>query len=208
MTLRQRFIESKSRALRKTYKPNPRHDKPEYYRRAAEQCWELNADPDDYLAAAFRGCGQKAGPFANTLGGAAHLRWFKEYRSEARESVGLSAELTKEEQERPPEEIVQPCDVELHTDLEMAYSLFWHRNGNTNPLEPRNAAYMRDPYNALQCTALCLLGGHDPAVLKTFGKRIYDFFTGNPQFIVSARKFGFPIDETLKWINDQVLSKS
>jgi len=220
-TIRQLFMEEKNRRMApRKYKPDPtRHDRGEFWERAAKQCLSLQADPDTYIKAAFEFCKQREGPFPNAIGGNAHIFWYKSKL----ESLGMEmpaplpeGQMAPEREEpkplapgeEPVDEVQYPAEVDLALDIEQAQALFFHTSGSLDPHNAQNLAMMRNPRNSLQCTAICLLGGYDSEVLMTFGKRIYDFFTSNPSFLAAARRRGFPIDETLQWIQNHVLLKT
>ncbi len=206
-TIRQRFIEAKTAALRKKYKPNDRHDRPQFYEAAARQCYALKADPSDYVQAAIENCQIRGGPFPNQLGGPAAARWYKEkMRAMGMKSDPvLPKEVLQESGVEEPKERVYACDIDLQMDLDLAIAKFMNNSGSPDPHHPKNVEVMLDPRKGLQCTALCLLGGWNPDVLTKYGERIYDFFKTHPNYIEAARRLNFPIDETLQWINSQVL---
>lgn len=196
-TIRQLYIDEKSRVLGKPYKPSGRHDRQENFQKAAALCIELEADPLDMIQAAMRYCGMKGGPFPNALGGPAMRGWYQMHLLAL--GVGPRTRQTVKDG-KTIETIVYACDMDLKMDLEIVQSVFKHSTGSTDPHHPGNLALLRDPFNEFIPSARCMLGCFDAETLTRFGEEILDYFARFPNYQAAAERMGYPMPDILQWI--------
>jgi hypothetical protein len=76
--LKKAFAESKTEQHGKKYKPADRFKNMAVWYGVARKCLELNADPEDFIEAAFMYCSVPGGPFPQNLASRAMDRWYGE----------------------------------------------------------------------------------------------------------------------------------
>ena len=196
-TIRAHYLRRKADALGSAYKPSARHMKHEYWVNAAKQCIRLEADPMDYVDAAFCHSGQKSGPFPNTLAGAAAERWYREY-SKSLTSRGIRAAVLIDGEITQVEDVSM---VNLATALDTIRVTMFNRSGDLKDLKsPENIRTLRMRVIPLWSPGRALLGFPDPQVMEDFGQAAYVHFTTHPGEVKAARQLKLPIDEMLEWI--------
>lgn len=77
--IRQKFRERKAIQSGRRYNPAARYDSDELWLKAAEVCLKVNADPENFVAAAFRYNRVFGGPFPQQLSGKAAESWYGQY---------------------------------------------------------------------------------------------------------------------------------
>lgn len=75
--LRKMFVAAKSDQLGKSYKMHDRFRNIALWYAVAQKCKDLNADPQDFIEAAFNYCSVAGGPFPQNLATRAMDRWYK-----------------------------------------------------------------------------------------------------------------------------------
>lgn len=78
--LKKGFADHKSVQIGKRYAPADRFKSMHIWYGAARKCVELEADPEDFLQAAFQQCSIPGGPYPQNLASRAMDRWYKEYK--------------------------------------------------------------------------------------------------------------------------------
>lgn len=76
--LKKAFAEAKTEQQGKKYKPAERFKNMAVWYGVARKCLDLEADPDDFIEAAFLYCSVPGGPFPQNLASRAMDRWYGE----------------------------------------------------------------------------------------------------------------------------------
>src|SRR4051812_7282423 len=78
-TLKKLFSQAKSNQMGRKYSPHARFKNPAIWHEVAKKCIELQADPLEFIEAAFMYCSASGGPFPQNLASNAAVRWYHEY---------------------------------------------------------------------------------------------------------------------------------
>ena len=79
--LRKKFAEAKTSQMGRRYSPAKRFQSIAIWYGVARKCLALNADPDDFIEAAFLYCSIPGGPYPQNLASRAMDRWYGEMLS-------------------------------------------------------------------------------------------------------------------------------
>lgn len=77
--LKKAFAEAKTEQQGKKYRPAERFKSMHVWYGVARKCLALNADPDDFIQAAFDYCSVPGGPYPQNLASRAMDRWYAEF---------------------------------------------------------------------------------------------------------------------------------
>ena len=84
--IRDNFRTAKGNQIGRPYRGHPDHDKWEIWETAADLCIESEADPVDFVSAAFALCTVPRGPFPKHMASKAATRWYSEYVTQVNNS--------------------------------------------------------------------------------------------------------------------------
>ena len=212
--IKEAFSRLKSKKLGgRKYRPNERHNKPEFWRLAAKQCIALEADPEDYVAAAFEQCKMREGPFTNNMFGAAAKKWYLRFRACRPEVTAQTnyvdpvAQLATAPQ--PTEwDKMTPAEQDLQLDFETAESVFWHatggsEGGNISSDTPEAREACRSWFGPIGAHVRVLIGFGDPVVLKRHGEAALAFYETKPNYLAAAVKRGYNMQEIMQWMRSR-----
>lgn len=193
--IRKAYTKKKRMLLDKRYTPD-RTVKPEAWDRAAEVCISLNADPLDYVQACFDGCRNKAGPYANALGGTAARAWWKSYVGDL---VERPLPLTDEGDTDSISLVVTKADERLEAMLKVAVSFMMNRTGHCEPTE-ENMYTLRMQMFSIPSLARVYFGYRDRVVMDLWAEEARMFILSRPDIEAAARRRPeFPIKELMSW---------
>jgi hypothetical protein len=173
-TIRQVFRNRKTVQLGKRYTPMTRHDNENIWRKAAEICIELNADPASFVEAVFAKNRVPGGPFSNQLTGRACRGWYKEFV----EARSLNADGSHKD------------IFEETIDDDIKHALVWAVNDQRNDV----IQVLRDGclWHIADYVRCILLPG-DEIVLKKFGRSAASQLTSNPKLIRILTEKGYDL---------------
>lgn len=188
--IRREYIEQKGRIFgNNAGRIGKRHDKQSNWKRAAEQCLRLKADPESYVRACFMFCEMSTGPFANMLGGAAAKTWYNKFQNL------ITKDGTKKGD--ADESVGQAVDREgLSRQITSAREAMVRLTGTYAPI-PENIDWICRWTTQIQPHVKVLLAYPDARAIERFGAEALEIFLGNPNVVASARKLGYPIDDVL-----------
>lgn len=160
----------------KAYRPHERFRKYELWIAAAEMCNSMNADPYDFVRAAFHFCTVPGGPFPHMLCGNAIRRWYQEYRRAATE-VGKDA----------PDEVFK---------TEISY-LFREIGRRMVRSKQRPKDFLLDdamlPLHLAPAFCRVLILPKDPDVMRMFGKKARSEIIGNQKLLNVLNELGMDL---------------
>lgn len=167
--LRKQFVAFKREQLGKKYTLHPRFRALELWIAAAEHCQFVQADPYDFVRAAFLYCPVTGGPFPQQLATQAGVKWYKQYAQLVTDRSGKRpASILKEELLR----LLQEIGRQMCNNI---------REGKS----PRQ--FLLDTYNlplyAAPAFARVLLLPKDPDIIKEFGKKARSEIMSNPKLL-------------------------
>lgn len=201
--LKKEFILAKRRRLGKVYKPSKRHDRFDYWRRAAEQCYELSAKPQDYVAAAFEQCKMSTGPFPNAMFGPAARGWWRSYVN-IRPALKAVRDMEKEAGVKCLDSnFPSGQELELGRDIQQIRELLVESCGTWKLTEAtlqklRSRAFPIEPWARVLLTWTS--SGGDPEVGARYGVETLEFLHARPNVLNAARILGFPMNDILQWL--------
>lgn len=192
-SIRKAYIEQKARMLgSNTARIGKRHDKQGNWKRAAEQCLRLKADPESYVRACFMFCNMSTGPFANMLGGSASRQWYEKFQN-------IISKDSKPKLESG-ENVGQAVDREgLSWQITAAREAMM-RLSNTYAPTPENVEWLCRWTTHVEPHVKVLLAYPDERAKDRFGADAYEIFISSPNVVAAAKKLGYPIDEILVWL--------
>lgn len=185
--IRREYIDQKARILgNRSGGVGKRHDKQSNWKRAAEQCLKLKADPESYVRACFMFCEMSTGPFANMLGGAAAKGWYNKFQNTISQSKREEGET-----------VSQAADREgLSRQITTAREAMVRLSGHYNPT-PENIDWVCRWTTQVEPHVKVLLAYPDPRVIERFGAEALEIFLSSPNVVASAKKLGYPVEEIL-----------
>lgn len=173
--LRRAFIDRKTRAMRRPYRINPRHDDLESWQKTGELCYQLRATPEQYMDALFDESREKHGPFPNALSGAwarkAYIKW---------------AAIHCPGQDRSGDVNLQDMG-QIESDLKTAMSEAEKFFSGDTIAAARSALTTIAPYMRL------LMAPNDPETWEMWGDIGGPDFLHNPVLVKQADSLGLPV---------------
>ena len=208
VAIRMLFFQHKSARMGKPYKPSSRHDDPEYYRKAADQCIELKANPENYVTACFEQSQHKfrQGPFANMLFGPAARRWYQDHMAirqappEEREArFSDIGEVDEAEEEIEPFDITTTAEVDIKFTIGQTLKSIYHLTGSFDHTTPEGMKYLRDQLRSYSSISRVLLGFPDPVIMQRYGKEAQQLILTRPDMKAAIEQLNYPVKEILQW---------
>jgi hypothetical protein len=195
-SIRKAYIEQKSHMLGGAAgKIGKRHDKAGHWRRAAEQCLRLKADPESYVRACFLFCNMSTGPFANMLGGSAAKMWYEKFQH----LISKDGKTKKQDGEN----VSQAVDREgLAWQITAAREAMVRLSGSCAPI-PINIDWVCRWSTQVEPHVKILLAYPDDRARERFGKDAYAILISSPNVVAAAEKLGYPIEDILVWLQIQ-----
>ena len=192
-SIRKAYIDQKSRMLGgAAVRLGKRHDKQQNWKRAAEQCLKLKADPESYVRACFMFCNMSTGPFANMLGGSASRGWYDKFQNIIRKDGKTKIE--------DGEKLGEAVDREgLSWQITATREAMVRLSGSYAPT-PDNIDWLCRWTTHVEPHVKVLLAYPDERAKERFGEDAYSIFVSSPNVVAAAKKLGYPIEDILVWL--------
>lgn len=171
--IRLAFFELKRKQQNKPYRPSSRHDKWEFWMKAARKCIEHNADPNHWVEAAFRYNKISGGPYPHTIGGRQAVRWYDEFR---RNHI-----LSEEYSDDPVEQYVKSL-------FELAQMLFYHRTGSMEVSD--NIETLKNPFVKIDPWVRVLMAPFNEEVVNLYGDAGWVDLKSSPHIYNALKNLG------------------
>jgi hypothetical protein len=172
--IKRHFYEFKREQLSKPYSPGEKFRRHEIWSAAAEKCVQLQADPYNFVRAAFRYNRVPGGPFPNQLSGAVMTKWYGDLLREVQTAKGQN-----------------PIDAEIR--LLMSEALQQGLQQNRVRLRDYFISELYVAASVYPAFIRMLLFPQDQQIKDAWGKKATDEILANPQLLEVLRTGGYAI---------------
>jgi hypothetical protein len=195
--IRIMFVEKKKGLLGGvTYTPNPRHDTRENWLRAADNCLRLNANPRDFVDAAFALCPAVGGPFANQLVGASAESWYRTYTGDrVKRSTGVYD--LPEDKETPDMMSASVLCHQVKREIELAHILMMQITGS--PDAWMSWKVLMDHWTSIAPYIRVAIAGKARlvSIVKKFAPQATEYLSTRPGHVQALQYLGYDINAYL-----------
>jgi len=120
------------------------------WERVSRSVMELEANPEDYIAAAFKYCTNSTGPFPNSLHGPTARKWYKQWCS-----IGVSKSRPTDLVDKP---VPLPSQRELRQLVDVVRASMWNVNKHEE-LDQANIDLICSPHYGFNPLACMIVAG-------------------------------------------------
>lgn len=191
--IRACYIAKRSAELKKPYRLSARHDKKEYWMRAAELCIRLKANPKDFIDAVLEAPNGSKPVFANMLFGNFAENAYKNKMELLKEGMVDQ----KDDEDRYFDDGMLPS-AKLCLLLKFALNTLYNISGTISMVE-KNLEIMRSPFTDYHPAVRVLLAYPDHIVMERYGEAAKNYFQSNPGTLEIVKKMQLPVDKILSW---------
>jgi hypothetical protein len=174
-TIRDQFRIEKSKQLQRPYKGHPSHDNPEQWEKAALVCQELQADPVDFVKAAFDHCSVRGGPYPKHMGATCSKKWYD-----------INREIWLQDDSNATN--MRAAAVEQ----QIKYILMCCRSANSRD-NVEMFEHLEDPICNFPAWAKIILGGHLLRFQHLYLKQAQEELINDPAILIGLRDLNYDV---------------